>query len=48
VLDRHLHHLPTTPARQNTHHIKTETDLTETYWTAGTVRSGVFHPDTRT
>ncbi|SCF98576.1 hypothetical protein GA0115258_12242, partial [Streptomyces sp. LamerLS-31b] len=31
MLDRHLHHLPTTPAKQATHDIKIETDLTESY-----------------
>ncbi|MFE9171799.1 hypothetical protein ACFYNZ_20215 [Streptomyces kebangsaanensis] len=32
ALDRHLHHLPTAPAQQDTHDSKTETDLTESYW----------------
>lgn len=31
MLYRYLHHLPTAPAHQTTHDIKTETDLTESY-----------------
>jgi len=31
VLGRHLHHLPSAPAQQDTHDAKIETDLTESY-----------------
>ncbi|SED64218.1 hypothetical protein SAMN04490356_9334 [Streptomyces melanosporofaciens] len=31
MLDRHLHHLPPTPAQQDTHNTKIEANLTESY-----------------
>lgn len=31
MLARHLHHLPSAPAQQDTHDAKIETDLTESY-----------------
>ncbi|MEU9174275.1 hypothetical protein AB0D34_42045 [Streptomyces sp. NPDC048420] len=35
MLDRHLHHLPPTPAQRVTLKAKIETDLTESYYTTG-------------
>ncbi|MFE7036737.1 hypothetical protein ACFU9Y_41235, partial [Streptomyces sp. NPDC057621] len=32
VLDRHLRHLPTAPAQQDTHDAKIKTNLTESYY----------------